>query len=516
MFPAFKLQQKYIELTTLIAGSGIVTAWTLFRFFTKNANFDLIGQQLLARQWLDGYLDGSVTAPTNYIVKMIFMYAPVEALGIDPSFAVITMAILVNIATFIGLVVVLKKLLGYFAIPITTIFYLSMLWLATIAGSVFWIQFTNSRNLEVVAGLWLIYMGLQLYKKASLPLGIGLTILAGVTFFADPMQLYITAMIVACFVVIDAVRSKKIPSALRVLGVLAAGYIVSLGLVWLARQVTHVEFFSVTSVDLIVQALRQPVVIVTDTAKNILRLFAGTNEMGAWRQVVNIGVVASMVALVGWAALQKRIARKPLLFVVIAGAVTLGVFVLSGQSIRQTDSSRYMIMLAPVFVFACALLARASQLQRRMATWLLVGVVCVNGISLMWSTAKTWTTDLPARTIFQQRAEYIADHGYAYGYASMDSAIVGSYLFGGHTYPLLPLSCESGQLVRSFLFYDKGVFTHHETLPASTVAVVLDGTAIGLCDYATIIGQFGEPMRVEFTRAGDTVLLYPSPLPSRN
>lgn len=505
--------RRYKDWLVIGIGSLLVTAWTLFRLFTKSVNFDMTGQQLLARQWLDGFADGSVMAPTNYIVKMLLVYMPGEALGINPHTLLVGSTILINVLTFAGLYVAIKKLLAYFKVPVSGMFYGGMLWLAGVAGSVFWIEFSNSRNLEIVAGLFLLYACLLFYQKATAWRATVIVALAGVTFFADPMQLYIIPAIMVGYSVIDTVLHKKSwAPLLRVTGLLTAGFVVAWCLTFAVQQVMHVTFFSVSSVQQSLAIFTQPLVAATETAKNLIRLIAGTNEMGVWRQVVNIGLVGVISGGVVFAVIKKYLPNQPVIFVTIWIVVVVGVYVASGQPIFQIDTSRYLILFAPAVVFAGSLVALNKSAVRRTVTALVWSVVVINAASLMWFTAKSWRTTLPADTPLQTRMNYVQQAGFAYGYASMDTAIPGTYLFGKHRASLLPLSCVYGRLHRSTLFYDQKVFTTLEARGAQLVPLILDGDAIRnqphLCSEAAILDQFGPPTAKHNLASGDLVLIY--------
>ncbi len=505
--------RRYKDWLVIGVGSLLVTAWTLFRLFTKSVNFDMTGQQLLARQWLDGFADGSVMAPTNYIVKMLLVYMPGEALGIDPHTLLVGSTILINVLTFAGLYMVIKKLLTYFTVPVSSMFYGGMLWLAGIAGSVFWIEFSNSRNLEIVAGLSLLYICLLFYQKATTWRAAAIVALAGITFFADPMQLYIIPAIMVGYSVIDTVLHKKSwTPLLRITGLLAVGLVVAWCLTFTVQQLTHVTFFGVSSLQQSLAIFGQPLVVATETAKNLIRLVAGTNEMGVWRQALNIGLVGVMSGGVIFAVMKKRLPKPPVIFVAVWIVVVVGVYITSGQPTFQIDTSRYLILFAPAAVFAGSLLVYNKGVLYRVAAVILWSVVLINAASLIWFTATSWRTTLPSDGPLKTRMSYVQNANFAYGYASMDTAIPGTYLFGKHKAVLLPLSCAYGRLHRATLFYDQKVFTTLQAGGSQAVPLILDGDAIRnqphLCSEAAILDQLGLPTAKHNLASGDLVLIY--------
>lgn len=507
-----------LQWLTLIAGSGIVTAWTFFRFATKSINFDLVGQQLLTRQWLEGNVEGSVTAPTNYIVKMVALYLPGDMLGIDPKLFLVISTVLINIATFVGLYFILKAILRFFSVKPSVFFNLSMLWLATISGSVFWIQFTNSRNLELVAGLVLLYLGLLIYRKITVFRSVVFMLLAGLTYFADPLQLMMTSVILVAYLLIDAIiLQKKKASILRtavIIGFVGIGYILSLLAVALVAHLTNVEFFSVSSLSQSLAIFTNLQTVVIETAKNTIRLIAGTNEMGVWRQVLNIMLVA--ILSIGAVASVYIARRQHKNFIVLLGLffiVPLGVYAASGQPVFQTDTSRYLILLALalILLFSALDLKRLSRRMHFTLTAITVIFITVGAISLVTSTIPATSKGILSSEKIQARYQYLEQHNFSYGYASMDTAIPAQYLYGKKGMEtLLPLSCNGKQLRKVTLFFDKNVFIKTEGGQA-LVPIILDRNSIKnhphQCTVKVITKQLGDPLRVDRSN-GDTVLIY--------
>jgi len=499
---------------TLILGSLFVTCWTLFRFYTKSVNFDQTGQQLLARHWLDGSLGGSLMAPTNYIIKMVSLYMPAEIIGINHNAFLIFSTLIINVVTYIGIYIIVKKILEFFSIPVSVIFNLLMLWLSTIVGSVFWIQFTNSRNIEVVAGLGIVYLGLLLGKKVSPKLVISLIVLSTVTFFADPMQLFITTTSLLLYLIINSIfidTDKKKNTIVVVISVII-GYLLSILLTSVVKSITHVEFFGVGSLDQSLAIFSQPKLVIVETAKNLLRLIAGTNEMGSWRQVLNIGLAALMILAVIRLVVQKKLSKKFILFITISVLTPIMVYIASGQPVFKTDTSRYLIMIVPAMLIGFASLELHKGLIRKIIIAIIVLILFANIVSLLNATIKTQSFDLVGESVLRNRYEYLIANDYRYGYSSMDTAIPSMYLFGNKYNTLLPLSCENNKLRKSTLFYDKSVFENNNLIPVKNVPIILDGNAISnspsVCTVDGIATQLGAPLRLEKTQNGDEVLIY--------
>jgi len=500
---------------TLLLGSATLTLWVIFRFSTKSVNFDLVGQQLLARQWLEGNFEGAVIGPTNYIVKMLILYMPAEYLGIDPKLFLIFSTIFVNVSTFIGLYFVLKKIMEYFSVDAGSMFHLSMLWLAGVAGSVFWVQFTNSRNLELLAGLTLIYIGLLLYKKASAFFSIIFILLAGITYFSDPLQLFVSSTVLVLYVSLSTflLEKKKRRELLIILLLIFGGYVFSRLIMLATQRVTGVEFITMDTLSQSFTALNNMPVVVVETLKNMLRLVAGTNEMGVWRQVMNIVLVGFLAGLSIFSIARNKLyvrRQSLLLFAALMITMPIAVYAASGQAVYGGDTSRYLIVLSPALILLFSLIDIKSFLAGRLVVFTLAFLVVINIGSLLQATISS-DGEVLSMAHLEPRYAYLEREGYRYGYASMDTAIPSMYFFGRESGRVfLPLSCEGTVLIKSTLFYDKSVFIKSEK-EDWVVPIILDGDAISNyphnCTAELIRAQIGKPLTVDASD-GNTVLLY--------
>lgn len=503
---------------TLLIGSATLACWVIFRFFTKSINFDLVGQQLLARQWLDGNFEGSIIGPTNYIFKIIFLYMPAELLGVDQKVFIAASAIAVNVVTFIGMYIVLKKILRYFSIEPSTFFNLAMLWLVAVAGSVFWVQFTNSRNIELLAGLVLLYLGLLLYKKISLFTGVWFVLLAGITYFSDPLQLFVVSAALIVYVASHSLlyERQKRKEVLLIVALVALGYVISKLLVFLAQEITGAELIAVSTRPQFQELVAHLPLVVVETIKNGIRLLAGTNEMGVWRQALNMAIVGlssflALMTLVKEKAYVKH--RSLMLFVAVLLAVPVAVYVASGQPLFKADTSRYLIALAPAFVILFSVIDMRTLPERitKTATAALAALLCISIGALFLATFQQRGGQFMATSHLEDRYGYLEANNYQYGYASMDTAIPSMYFLARNKgQVLLPLSCEHGVLRKATLFYDRRIFTKAEG-GGARVPIILDGDSItnypSVCSLAEIKQQLGEPIAIE-SQNGNVVLIY--------
>lgn len=493
-----------------------VTSWTLFRFYTKNIIFDQTGQQLLIRQWLSGYTDGSVMAPTNYIVKMLLIYLPFELLSINPKQSLIISTIFVNILTFAAIYYLLKKLLEYFNIPTSMIFNLSMIWLASIAGSVFWIQFTNSRNLEIAAGLLMIYLGLLIYRKYTFKLLIILTGVSTIAFYADPMQLFVTATILVFYMLIDQILIVKSlnKNFLKIVFSLTFSVLISIILTLITKYTLNVEYFSVGSLRQSVSVFSNIDTVFIETTRNTIRLLSGTRELGMWRQTINVFFVICVFSL-SFVAFKKNKSNKSLIvFGCLFLAVPIIVYILSGYPMLKVDTSRYLILLAFSIVFIFSASELHSKKTKQVLVFIILVTVFVNIFSLQIGTIKNYRTNFVGEDKLQEKYNFLVDNSYRYGYSAMDTAIPAMYLYGNNDRVLLPLKCVGSTIKKSIFTYDAAVFNLFENSKQDLVPIILDGNFISnypdVCTKDEIINQLGTPLEIKYTGSGDQVLLYKS------
>lgn len=503
------LQDKLI----ICLGSITITLWTLFNFFNKAIIFDLTGQQLLARQWLSGLFGGSVTAPTNYIIKILFIYIPSEILNIPPKLSLILFTILINIFTFLGIYYICRNILNFFQVPTSTFFKLLAIWLTTVAGSVFWIEFSNSRNIEVLAGLAIVYLGLLTFKNFTRKKSLILFALSSLTFFMDPMQLYVTAFALIAYHVANVIFFDKSYKNLAMLTyVIFLGYLGSLIISTIIKSFTNVEFVSSVSTKPNLLIFNHLDTTIIETSKNLLRLISGTSQMGLWRQILNLVLVIVFFAFSTLLITKRRILNEFNLFIFIFLSAPVVIYMLSGQAINRIDNSRYLIMFAPALVIFLSSLENTKGFIRKILISSLCIVLILNISSLIFNTVKTSKLELVGERISYNRYAFLKENNYTFGYASMDTAITSMYLFQNEHNALLPLACEVDKLKKANLFFDKAFFNKFESTKNELIPIILDDQSINnsphTCNVQNIINQFGNPALTGKTRNNDTVLIY--------
>ena len=501
--------RRHIPVISLVLGNFIIATWTLLCFFTKPINFDLTGQQVLLSQWLHGYMDGSVTAPTNYIAKML-IYAPFYYAPWPAHVSIILMTLLINVISFTLIFFILKRLMIEVGIRVSGYFYVGMLWLAVIAGSVFWIEYANSRNLEVAGGLFLILSTIRLMKRSTVKAATGLALFSGVLFFTDPLQLYMTAVIAVMYAGYMAYKKRLWRRLGLLLIALVAGYALSVLIRYGIHYVTNVEFFSVNSFQQSVAIFHDPIRTGYTTLKANLLLLSGAHDIGRLSQFANLALIGVSVALFLLLTLKKRLPANTAFFIFGGVAVVEGVYVASGQPAFGGDTSRYLVMIAPLFVLVVASMTYLGKKSSQLYGLIASIVIITNCLLLLGATLTHWTMQLPADARLSEAADYVDQRNTTYAYASMDTAIPATYLYRPQGI-LLPLSCDDQGLRRTYLFYDKGLFRRADQSVVAEVPIILDGELISnspnICNVAKIVSQLGAPIRQE-KAGGSTVLIY--------
>ena len=502
--------RQHARVVCLLLGSLFVSLWTLLRFITTSSTFDLVGQQLLTHQWLTGHMSHAVIGTTNYLWKMFLLYTPLDLLPGSPRVKLVVLTLIVNIAALVLLVVVLEKLLRLFSVRITTHFYAAMVWLSLIAGSVFWIQFANSRNLEVVAGVWLIYLGIKLVRQFSLQRAITTGLLAAILFFSDPLQIYMTALPLLVYAAVRWYRQKSgLPALAWLVVTLLAAYVVAKVIVMLATALLGLQFSDGPGLAAVTgYSLTDWAKDLLLTGKSFVQLYEGGAELGRPVQLLNLVVVLITLGWFAWGVVkQKRYLAASCLIGLVLVIDSL-VYLASGQAFVG-GTSRYLIMTVPMLLVTFAVVG--VQRFRKIPQFLLAAAIVANGIFLGLATTQTWRAGLDHDAHLASAVQYIATTKYPYAFASMDTALPADYYHPEAL--LLPLECKADGLVaRSYLFFDESMFEAAFDRQTTVVPIILDGNSLRnyphVCSAADIRRQLDEPSSVSETASGDKVLLF--------
>ncbi|MFZ1249711.1 MAG: hypothetical protein WAQ24_05330 [Candidatus Saccharimonadales bacterium] len=511
-------------------GAVVVALETLLRFARQPLVYDTVGQQVLSEQLLRGTADGGYIGATHYFLKMFLVYIPFDLLRISPRLGLILMTILVNVVSFLGIVLLAQRLLAVFkTIPqrhnSKTLnqkkFYISLgltsLLFAVFYSSLFWIQFANSRNLEVVGAFAVMVLGVEYLQKQTFKRAVVLGILLLLLAFSDTLLFACSVVSLLLFGVALALHqmwrvknwiiSKRFLIPIVVLiGTAAGAYAVGVLLLRVAQQVTGISILS---------APINPQPFTLMTAKTIMvafvRLF--TNAWAPYHlvQLAAIGVVALIVCLFFYGTMQSH--RRLMLLVLIGSAVTVCLYGASGQ-VLNGDTSRYLIFLVPLFV------VMSMVAVERVFSWkypLVLGILC--GISIIGVGFLYYAPSLIANKPQQMRSQYglvqaLPGANIAMVYASMDTSLPLSYLSRGTT-AALPVACKDARLLRGYLFYGARQYTNHEAamrLRPQVVLLVDPGgniaNATQVCNEAAIQTQFGMPTHRQPVAGGYVALFF--------
>ncbi len=486
----------------------------MLRFASERSIFDLVGQQVLAQSFLrDGFLDASVGA-THYLVKLFLVYIPFGISSLDPRWSLIIMTLLINIAAYIAIFFAIKSILRTFDLLRPKIFYVAMVWLAASAGSIFWIEFANSRNLEVAVGLWTIVLGLNFIKNPNVRRGVMWLSIATLAFFMDPLQIYMTGLPLAIYLIVVELLPRLANSWKKhvgsVIAILGGAYVCSKVILAIVVATTGTVVISDSSSALgtsnIIMHLSGAIkgLVIAD-----VRLVAGVvGDGGRLRQ--GLALLAVLFALFVWVAyaVRKKVSRKLVAFVLIFSCVIQGIYFLSGQSLNG-DTSRYLIMFAPILVLVISSLPM-TRLSR--AALLMIAIfVTVTGLFLSLSLLRAWperfTKDRPLATV----AEFIQGESQTRFYASMDTALPVTYYYPSTT--ILPLRCSPSGLERSATFYPKGSFDTYQSKSRAQVGIIFDAEGNitnhpNVCNKDDVIKRFGQPQQIQMIAGGQLILFY--------
>lgn len=496
---------------TLVVGSVLVVFWTLFRFFISASNFDLVGQQVMIAQWLTGGMDGAVVGPTHHLVKAFLIFVPLDWLNLSPRLLLIGATLVVNVITFVAVVYFAQKIVHELGVKPRGAFYWAAVWLATVAGSVFWIHYINSRNLEVAAGVLLVYLAIRLVRPGSVRFvyWMGFGVLAAAVFFVDPLQLYMTGLPIAVYALVSSwIEKANIARAATITAVLLAGAVAAKGMTALVSAWLGVIFIeSAPALQSLAAVLASPIQAAIGLVKSNLMLFSGAHEMGHARMYLNAALFAVLLAIWIWAAVRKKISQKATVFVLTFFVIGELAYFASGQSLND-GTSRYLIMLAPAMLVLIASLPKI-----KFVPWLIGAVVAVNAVMLTVAFIGESRGAFSKDAHIRDTKEYLDSRDFAYVYGSMDTALPYAYFYPDAT-PILPLTCHDGKLQKSNLFYSQKSYITNESRSTDEVAVILDGSSINnhphACNSDGVIVQLGQPQRTEATPGGSAVLIYKS------
>ena len=513
-----ELTKKHYFLIVITLGSLLIAFWTLIRFWSSKTIFDLIGQQVLAQSLLkDGVMDGTVGA-THYILKLFLVYIPFARSHIDPRLGLVLMTLLINITSFVLMAFALRSIARSFGVFRKEMFAIALIWFASLAGSILWIEFANSRNIEIAAGLWLVAIGLKILNNPRLSLGISFVMISTVTFFMDPLQVYMTALPLLVFGTISSlitlnkhrdIRPLKRAGVLAL--ILAFSYFAAKLLLVAVESKTGLRVIDGQSSILGITSVHQLIYGIKGLMTANIRVFSGyVADGGRLRQAVALAGVLLTAAAWILLAIKKKIPSTFAVFIVVFLITIESIYLFSGQSLNG-DTSRYLVMSAPIFVLLIGSLPIEARTGRIVAAGLAITLVCnVVAISGLFVVASrdTYIKDGP----LSQVESVVAENKDTRFYGSMDTALPTMYYYPNAE--VLPLSCSGNGLSRAETFYPKSSFEKYQSQVTKFRAVILDNGKVitnypFTCSEESIVKQLGAPLRQTEIADGFTVLYYP-------
>ncbi|MBC7581911.1 hypothetical protein H7097_03535 [Aeromicrobium sp.] len=486
-------------------GSFVVSLWTVLRHISNGVNFDVVGQIGLAQQWANGFHSGAQLGATNYVLK-IPLYMLVNDFGfISPMHRLLLLALLCNIATFALLFLVFEKIAKLYEIRNTLWLYLAMIWLATIAGNVFWTDYANSRNLETVGGILFLYLVLKFIRSQSVGTA-SLAVLAGsIAFFADSLQLYICGGGACLFVVARWLIRRQCQAAVvaaKIIGIILLSYGGARLIRIIVEHTLHVSFLLAPRVEIKLDAatVSQTLRTVCSSTLDIFgaNVFKRPYDLNSVREALSLVVLVVVIALLIRAAATIR-SRSAMGLGLSAIFVSYVIYVASGQVLVPV-TYRYLIMVPLLLILLISNAGDAIGGRRTVAVarlqfvWLAVSLV--SSVMLAGAVATHWPTRHANDAHIYATSSFLTSNNLQYSLSSREAGITTTYFAGGRE-TVLPLLCTAdNRLVLTDLFYDKAAFESFQNYQGNT-AIIVPGTGIvsgsDVCDTTAITAQFGPP-----------------------
>ena len=504
---------RVVSLTT---GSLVVAVWTIYRHITNGVNYDVVGQIGLAQQWSDGMLGGSQLGITNYLIKMPLYFVINSVDVLSPMNRLLILALILNLATFTLLFVLFEKILKLSSIKDHSWLYLSFVWLATIAGDVFWVDYANSRNIEVVGGILIFYLWLKYLNRQHWRLLIPILIVCSITFFADNLMFYVCGIGVCFYASLRllAERTKQNLTLLfNIVLLTSAGYLMAKLLFILFAKILPITFLS--------SQMNKPELTIPyglnaakQTAINTFNIF-GANFLqqpftfNNLRQFLNALILFSVILLLVKLFTEiKSIVAVQLAVTLIS--VNYLAYAVSGQTV-QWATSRYLIMVPLLLVIiagiGCTSIRNPVSINIKKA-WIIILVI--NIIFITGALAINWPSRHTKDANIYNLITFMENRHYKYAISSRQNGIVATYV-SDQDIKVLPFGCIGGKISPTNLFYDNSVFSQLHNYSAD-IPIILPAGAINFgekCRRTDIITQFGEPIQEQNIEGVGSVLVYP-------
>lgn len=508
---------------TLLSGAFVVGVWTLLRHLTNGVNFDIVGQIGVVAQWSQGLHSGVQLGATNYLLKFPLYYGVNQLHFLTPMHRILLLALICNVLTFVLIFLINEKFLDLYRVKQRRWHYLAMFWLATIAGKVFWVDYANSRNLETVGGLYFIYLMLNFWLTGNKKVVAGAAAIGSVTFFADPLQMFVIIGGFGLYLLGYLVVKKSSASWQRlvtIFGTIAVAVVTAKMIAVVTGSLLRINYMNAPS--------SRPA-LTYETAKlaahgleiNTLKIFDANlfkqpYGLNSVRQVLNALILIMVVAFIVRLVVKRRLRSAVSVGIAAIGANYL-VYLASGQ-VLQWETSRYLIMVPLLLI--CVFVVQSDEPPRLKGDWprrllilqgLWLGCLVISAILLVGALVVNWPQRHSKDAPIYAAVTFMQQHEYKFALASREVGVTTTYFSEGAV-RVLPMACTSDhKLQQTNLFYDSSSFaslqSYHGIVP---VIVGSEGILYGhfSCSLADIIAQFGEPISEQSVPTIGLALLY--------
>lgn len=500
--PVWRWIECHQTLLTASIGSTVVAVWTVLRHITNGMNFDVIGQIGVAEQWARGLHDGAVFGSTNYLLKMP-LYALVNLLGwLPPTTRLLILALVCSVGAFLLIYLLLRKIVRMYGVQDLTLLNLGVLWLAIIAGRVFWVDYANSRNLEVAGGLTVLYLALLIQQRsADWRRWVGLVIAGSLVFFADPLQMYVIGGGIGLASLWVATRNNTHRRLALLTGsALFLAAVLSRVLAWVSTILLPVSYltpprtsviFSIETLSAIGQNIATSTLRIFDI--NVFTKAFGVNSLRQLGSLLLLGLTVYVLARYRTSS-PKRITAI-FYWLIIWNYL---VYIVSGNA-GTAITERYLIMV-PLFVVALLALHGDAlhQRVRRSLVTLWIATVTMSGLLLFGGIVVEWPDRYKLDQPMFRLAAFAKTDRYDLIVSSQELAIPTNY-YAGYDTTIVPTACQgNGQIATKNLFYDQAAYHEKIGRTSGVTAVVFPSGGIisGTlqCSEEDIRTQLGTPI----------------------
>lgn len=487
------------RILSLASGLVMVSVWTVFRSLTNGVNFDVVGQIGMVQQWSSGMHDGATIGSTNYIIKMPLYWLVNHLAFLGPHGRLLAAALICNLITYAAIFFIFERILSLYGTKDKTWFYVGFLWVAAIAGNVYWLDYANSRNFETVGGLLWLYWALRYMQtgaRSTIVLAAGL---GGLIFFADPLQLFVIALPVCLFVFAQALIRRSRTSratAAFIVGATLLGYGLSKILFWLATKLLPLSFLHLPgtaptlSLAYMTRSFRGTLVSTLDVfGADFFKHPLGPNTV---REFIGFVVLLGIVFLIIKVAL-KRPTGTPLALCITLFVTNYAVYIGTGQALAW-QTSRYLVMLPLVAVLLVSIAAPhigSSVNLKRLG--LTASVLCF--LVVCGALVHDWPTRYSKDAFITTVSTFLQAQRYDIAVAPRAMAIPVSY-FTDYQPVLIPVFCGNDHKLHfSNLFFDQAPIKRLHS--GGEVPIILPSSGVtsddAHCSADDILAQLGQP-----------------------